>query len=134
MPRQRTSGLDFEALHRLHMQNYERLITKAYDRAIYEAVAIAVTLPKGKPSEELFSFDKHPASKKRVEAMMSGLQGRMQGIIEQGMRAEWTLANNKTDALVKRVFGKKLNDEAKHRLIIRESLVQAQVGPRHANN
>lgn len=129
MPRQRTSGLDFEALHRLHMQNYERLITKAYDRAIYEAVAIAVTLPKGKPSEELFSFDKHPASKKRVEAMMSGLQGRMQGIIEQGMRAEWTLANNKTDALVKRVFGKKLNDEAKHRLLsnnedAREAFIQ----------
>lgn len=129
MPRQRTSGLDFEALHRLHMQNYERLITKAYDRAIYEAVAIAITLPKGKPSEELFSFDKHPASKKRVEAMMSGLQGRMQGIIEQGMRAEWTLANNKTDALVKRVFGKKLNDEAKHRLLsnnedAREAFIQ----------
>lgn len=129
MPRQRTSGLDFEALHRLHMQNYERLITKAYDRAIYEAVAIAVTLPKGKPSEELFSFDKHPASKKRVEAMMSGLQGRMQGIIEQGMRAEWTLANNKTDALVKRVFGKKLNDEVKHRLLsnnedAREAFIQ----------
>ena len=129
MPRQRTSGLDFEALHRLHMQNYERLITKAYDRAIYEAVAIAVTLPKGKPSEELFSFDKHPASKKRVEAMMSGLQGRMQGIIEQGMRAEWTLANNKTDALVKRVFGKRLNDEAKHRLLsnnedAREAFIQ----------
>lgn len=129
MPRQRTSGLDFEALHRLHMQNYERLITKAYDRAIYEAVAIAITLPKGKPSEELFSFDNHPASKKRVEAMMSGLQGRMQGIIEQGMRAEWTLANNKTDALVKRVFGKKLNDEAKHRLLsnnedAREAFIQ----------
>ena len=129
MPRQRTSGLDFEALHRLHMQNYERLITKAYDRAIYEAVAIAITLPKGKPSEELFSFDKHPASKKRVEAMMSGLQSRMQGIIEQGMRAEWTLANNKTDALVKRVFGKKLNDEAKHRLLsnnedAREAFIQ----------
>ena len=129
MPRQRTSGLDFEALHRLHMQNYERLITKAYDRAIYEAVAIAVTLPKGKPSEELFSFEKHPASKKRVEAMMSGLQGRMQGIIEQGMRAEWTLANNKTDALIKRVFGKKLNDEAKHRLLsnnedAREAFIQ----------
>lgn len=129
MPRQRTSGLDFEALHRLHMQNYERLITKAYDRAIYEAVAIAVTLPKGRPSEELFSFDKHPASKKRVEAMMSGLQGRMQGVIEQGMRAEWTLANNKTDALVKRVFGNKLNDEAKHRLLsnnedAREAFIQ----------
>ena len=129
MPRQRTSGLDFEALHRLHMQNYERLITKAYDRAIYEAVAIAITLPKGKPLEELFSFDKHPASKKRVEAMMSGLQGRMQGIIEQGMRAEWTLANNKTDALVKRVFGNKLNDEAKHRLLsnnedAREAFIQ----------
>ena len=129
MPRQRTSGLDFEALHRLHMQNYERLITKAYDRAIYEAVAIAITLPKGKPSEELFSFDKHPASKKRVEAMMSGLQGRMQGIIEQGMRAEWALANNKTDALVKRVFGKKLNDEAKYRLLsnnedAREAFIQ----------
>lgn len=119
--RRRTAGLDYEALHRLHLLAYERMVSKAYDRAIYEAVAIAVTLPNVKASDdEIFTFDKHPAAKKRVEAMMAGLQKRMQVIIEQGVRAEWTLANNKTDDLIKRVYGKRLaimSEAERHKLL-----------------
>lgn len=107
--RRRTAGLDYEALHRLHLEAYSRMIAGAYDKAIYEAVAVAVTIHGVKPTEgEIFTFDKHPAAKKRIEGVMVGLQRRMQGIIEQGVRAEWTLANNKTDALVRRVYGKSL--------------------------
>ena len=107
--RRRTAGLDYEDLHILHLQAYERMVSKVYDRAIYEAVAIAVTLPNVKASDdEIFTFDKHPSAKKRVEAMMAGLHKRMQVIIEQGVRTEWALANNKTDDLIKRVYGKSL--------------------------
>lgn len=119
--RRRTAGLDYEALHRLHLEAYSRMIAGAYDKAIYEAVAVAVTIHGVKPPEgEIFSFDKHPAAKRRIEGIMTGLQKRMQGIIEQGVRAEWTLANNKTDALVKRVYGKRLEampEERKKRLL-----------------
>ena len=119
--RRRTAGLDYEALHRLHLEAYSRMISGAYDKAIYEAVAVAVTIHGIKPPEgEIFSFDKHPAAKKRIEGVMAGLQKRMQGIIEQGVRAEWTLANNKTDALVKRVYGKSLETmpEERKRLLL----------------
>lgn len=119
--RRRTAGLDYEALHRLHLEAYTRMVTGAYDKAIYEAVAVAVTIHGVKPPEgEIFTFDKHPAAKKRIEGVMAGLQKRMQGIIEQGVRAEWTLANNKTDALVKRVYGKSLETmpEERKRLLL----------------
>ena len=119
--RRRTAGLDYEALHRLHLEAYTRMIAGAYDKAIYEAVAVAVTIHGVKPPEgEIFTFDKHPAAKKRIEGVMAGLQKRMQGIIEQGVRAEWTLANNKTDALVKRVYGKSLETmpEERKRLLL----------------
>lgn len=119
--RRRTAGLDYEALHRLHMEAYTRMIAGAYDKAIYEAVAVAVTIHSVKPPEgEIFTFDKHPAAKKRIEGVMAGLQKRMQGIIERGVRAEWTLANNKTDALVKRVYGKSLETmpEERKRLLL----------------
>ena len=119
--RRRTAGLDYEALHRLHLEAYSRMIAGAYDKAIYEAVAVAVTIHGIKPTEgEIFTFDKHPAAKKRIEGVMAGLQKRMQGIIEQGVRAEWTLANNKTDALVKRVYGKSLETmpEERKRLLL----------------
>lgn len=119
--RRRTAGLDYEALHRLHLEAYSRMISGAYDKAIYEAVAVAVTIHGVKPPEgEIFTFDKHPAAKKRIEGVMAGLQKRMQGIIEQGVRAEWTLANNKTDALVKRVYGKSLETmpEERKRLLL----------------
>lgn len=119
--RRRTAGLDYEALHRLHLEAYSRMIAGAYDKAIYEAVAVAVTIHGVKPPEgDIFTFDKHPAAKKRIEGVMAGLQKRMQGIIEQGVRAEWTLANNKTDALVKRVYGKSLETmpEERKRLLL----------------
>ena len=119
--RRRTAGLDYEALHRLHLEAYTRMIAGAYDKAIYEAVAVAVTIHGVKPHEgEIFTFDKHPAAKKRIEGVMAGLQKRMQGIIEQGVRAEWTLANNKTDALVRRVYGKSLETmpEERKRLLL----------------
>ena len=131
--RRRTAGLDYEALHRLHLEAYSRMIAGAYDKAIYEAVAVAVTIHGVKPPEgEIFTFDKHPAAKKRIEGVMAGLQKRMQGIIEQGVRAEWTLANNKTDALVKRVYGKSLETmpEERKRLLLsnnedaREAFIQ----------
>ena len=119
--RRRTAGLDYEALHRLHLEAYSRMISGAYDKAIYEAVAVAVTIHGVKPPEgEIFTFDKHPAAKKRIEGVMASLQRRMQGIIEQGVRAEWTLANNKTDDLVKRVYGKSLETmpEERKRLLL----------------
>lgn len=119
--RRRTAGLDYEALHRLHMEAYTRMIAGAYDKAIYEAVAVAVTIHSVKPPEgEIFTFDKHPAAKKRIEGVMAGLQKRMHGIIEQGVRAEWTLANNKTDDLVKRVYGERLETmpEERKRLLL----------------
>ena len=119
--RRHTAGLDYEALHRLHLEAYTRMIAGAYDKAIYEAVAVAVTIHGVKPPEgEIFTFDKHPAAKKRIEGVMAGLQKRMQGIIEQGVRAEWTLANNKTDDLVKRVYGDRLETmpEERKRLLL----------------
>ena len=113
--------IDYEALHRLQLERYARLIDGAFDAAVREAVAIVVTLPKVTPSEEKpFTFADLPASKRRVSQMMDSLKQGIEGIIKGGIVAEWKLANNKHDDLVAQVFedkAKRLPEDLKKRYL-----------------
>ena len=51
------------------------------------------------------SFDDYPAIRKRVEKLLQKLQDGLSSIILNGIKSEWTLANNKNSELARQVFG-----------------------------
>ena len=92
---------------RQHLSNqsaYEREIDRLYRQVITQAVAIGLSLPNFKP-DTLFSFDDYPAIRKQVEKLLQKLQNGLSSIILNGIKSEWTLANNKNSELARQVFG-----------------------------
>lgn len=52
-----------------------------------------------------FSFADYPATRKRLEKLLSGLKNGVSAVIVNGIETEWTLANNKNSELANQVFG-----------------------------
>ena len=94
----------YDKQHRSNLTAYEREIDRLYRQVIAQAVAIGLSLPEIKP-DTLFSFDDYPAVRKRVEKLLQGLQSGLSSIIINGIRSEWTLANNKNSELARQVYG-----------------------------
>lgn len=94
----------YDLRHKRNIKVYELRIDAIYREAIREAVAISGTAGQIKPDTP-FSFDDYPITRKRIESLMSGLKSRMETVVLNGIKAEWTLANNKNSELANRVFG-----------------------------
>ena len=94
----------YERRHQSNLSAYEREIDRLYRQIITQAVAIGVSLPDFKP-DKLFSFDDYPAIRKRIEKLLQKFQDGLSSIIINGIRSEWTLANNKNSELARQVFG-----------------------------
>lgn len=94
----------YDRRHRSNLSAYGREIDRLYREIITQAVAIGVSLPDFKP-DKLFSFDDYPALRKRVERLLQAMQDGLSSIILNGIKAEWTLANNKNSELARQVFG-----------------------------
>lgn len=94
----------YDARHKRNVRAYEREMDDIYREAIREAVKISGTVGEIKPDTP-FSFDDYPATRKRVEKLMSGLKSRIEAVVLNGIQVEWTLANNKNSELANRVFG-----------------------------
>ena len=95
----------YDIRHKRNIKVYELRIDAIYREAIREAVAISGTAGQIKPDNP-FSFDDYPITRKRIESLMSGLKSSMEAVILNGIKSEWTLANNKNSGLANRVFGK----------------------------
>ena len=94
----------YDRRHQSNLSAYEREIDRLYRQIITQAVAIGLSLPDFKP-DTLFSFDDYPAIRKRVEKLLQKLQDGLSSIILNGIKSEWTLANNKNSELARQVFG-----------------------------
>lgn len=94
----------YDRRHQSNLSAYEREIDRLYRQIITQAVAIGLSLPDFKP-DKLFSFDDYPAIRKRVEKLLQKLQDGLSSIILNGIKSEWTLANNKNSELARQVFG-----------------------------
>lgn len=93
---------DRKHLHNLDV--YQEHIDDIYAEAVKEAAAIGVSLggvDTGKP----FTFDDHPKTRKRVNALLEQLRNQLQMSIINAVRSEWTLSNNKNNELCNVVFG-----------------------------
>lgn len=94
----------YDAQHWRNQSVYEKRIDEIYRTAAKEAAALGVSISDFNP-DKVFSFSDYPKIKKKIEKLLSDLQSGVTTIIANGIRSEWSLANNKNDELARQVFG-----------------------------
>lgn len=109
-----------DAQHRKNLSRYERQIDEIHKWAIREAVSIASTITHIS-HDEIFSFDKYPITKQRLDKLLSSMQREMEAVVVNGIRAEWELSNAKNDEVAKRVIGKRWIGKAGGVHVVRNS-------------
>lgn len=97
----------YDKKHNQNIKTYTLQLYAIYREAIKEAVSISGTVGNIK-SDKPFSFDDYPITRKRIDHLMSSLQSDIQAVIVNGIKAEWTLANNKNNELANHVFGENI--------------------------
>lgn len=125
----------YELRHKRNIKFYELRIDAIYREAIREAIAISGTAGQIKPDTP-FSFDDLPITRKRIRSLISSLKSSVETVIVNGIKAEWTLANNKNSELANLVFGNnvgKLTQEQYRRYYstndaARQAFLQRKVG------
>lgn len=94
----------WEQQHLKNLLSYQAMIDEVYNTAAREAAAIGVSIHKTNPNRA-FSFADYPSTARRIETLLESLKLGLQTVIVNGVRSEWTLANNKNNELCNQVFG-----------------------------
>ncbi len=95
---------DWEKKHQRNVSRYQRKVEALYEEAAKQAALLGGTVGV-LAADTAFSFDSQPALRKRAEKLLSGLYSGVYAAIVDGIKAEWTLANNKNSELSRMVFG-----------------------------
>lgn len=96
---------EYERKLRRNIAALQARIDRIFRKAAEEAARIGISihdLPEGR----IFSFDDYPKTLKQVERLLDALHSSVQTTVTDGIRLGWSLADDKNDALVRRVFGK----------------------------
>lgn len=99
-----TSEKKYEAQHRRNLTAYQRQIDDIYRDVVSEAASIS-SLVGNFDIEKPFVFADYPITKHRLGKMLESLRNALSVAIVNGIRSEWTLANNKNNELCRQVFG-----------------------------
>ena len=83
----------WERQHIKNLLSYEAMIDEVYKTATREAAAIGVSIHKIN-ADKPFSFADYPSTARRIETLLESLKLGLQTVIVNGVRSEWTLANN----------------------------------------
>lgn len=94
----------WDSEHLKNLELYAKRIDAIYQSAVREAAAIGAVTPDFNPDKP-FSFANYPATKARVEKLISSLQSGVTTVILNGIDKEWTLANSKNDEIVRAAIG-----------------------------
>ncbi|MDR1197541.1 MAG: ADP-ribosyltransferase [Prevotellaceae bacterium] len=94
----------YDKQHLLNLEKYKRQVENIFNEAVKQAAAMGVNLTDFNPNKP-FSFNDYPQIQERLKKLLKSLQGNMQTAIINGVNSEWTLANNKNNALCDRIFG-----------------------------
>ncbi len=95
---------EYERKNRRNIAALQARIDRIFRKAAEEAARIGISihdLPEGR----IFSFDDYPKTLKQVERLLDALHSSVQTTVTDGIRLGWSLADDKNDALVRRVFG-----------------------------
>lgn len=94
----------FERAHDTQRLRYFKEIDEIFKSATEEAAKLSATVAD-KTGKGAFKFENFPALNKKVKALMTAVENGLEGVIVNGVRSEWTLANNKNNELCRQVFG-----------------------------
>lgn len=94
----------YDREHDRRLLLYQQRIEAIYDEYAQEAALIGASVGNV-AADTLFSFSDYPLTQKRVRNLLSGLKNDLFVCIVNGVRSEWTLANNKNNELSRLVFG-----------------------------
>lgn len=108
----------YDVEHLRNLARYRAQVDAIYRELVKEAAAIAVGVAPdfigdavdravGTAPEDMFLFANYPKTMKRVNALIAAYRADMQKVIVNGVKSEWTLANNKNNELARQVFGDK---------------------------
>ena len=97
----------YERQHRQYLAGIERQVLAIYETAAREAASIGMSV--GDLTDDLFTFDRYPITHERIGRLMQQLHDRLEAVVVDGVNSGWTLANNKNNELVRRVYGSSLN-------------------------
>ncbi len=96
----------YDVAHLRNLARYRAQVDAIYRTLTKEAAAIAAGIDT-EMSEDLFSFADYPKTMKRVDTLIAKYKADMQKVIVNGVKSEWTLANNKNNEIARQVFGDK---------------------------
>jgi len=96
----------YERQHIKNLARYGKMIDKIFRAATQEAAQIGALVGTNNfdPSR-VFSFKDYPITLSMIQSLLSRLADSVETAVVNGIEAEWTLANNKNNALSQRVFG-----------------------------
>ena len=94
----------YDLKHLSNLTAVQRQVDRVFNAAIQEAARLGVKIGEISP-DRLFSFADYPITRKEIEKLLGGLKTGLSGVIVNGVRSAWTLANNKNDELARQVFG-----------------------------
>lgn len=95
---------DWEKKHQRNIILYQRQIEELYEEAVRQAAMLG-GIVGDLAADTAFSFESQPALRKQADRLLSGLYSGLYGVIVDGIKSEWTLANNKNSELARMVFG-----------------------------
>lgn len=97
---------EYDKKHLHNLTAIERAIQRIFMKAAEDAARIGMRLDaKLAEGNKAFSFTDYPSVKPAVEKLMRQLKEQLEVAVVDGVKSAWTLANNKNDALSRRVFG-----------------------------
>lgn len=97
---------EYDKKHLHNLTAIERAIQRIFMKAAEDAARIGMRLDaKLAEGSKAFSFTDYPSVKPAVEKLMRQLKEQLEVAVVDGVKSAWTLANNKNDALSRRVFG-----------------------------
>lgn len=93
----------YDKKHLRRLAAYQKQIDAIFDTAAKEAAAIGAAVdPSG---TEPFSFADYPLTRKRLDKLLQTLADKVEAVVVNGINAEWDLADEKNNELVKSAFG-----------------------------
>ncbi len=101
-PKKTFSLQGFDAIHYKRTEQYVKVVTNLYNRAIAE---IADHAAKGKyDPEKPFTFDDYPKTKKYVQEVTAKLSSNIKAVVETGAKQEWLYACQKNDEFLNSIL------------------------------
>lgn len=95
----------YDKKHNKNITSYVKKVDDVYNVAIKEAARLGVSIEDIFDASKPLSFSDYPITKKKLNELLRSLKDGLPMVIVDGVRSEWTLANNKNDELCRQVFG-----------------------------